>query len=67
VAGEPATGGTAGFGNAATTGGPLCPVVYQQGQVIALDPSSALYTALSANLRPYVPGQDDAGHSALAN
>ena len=53
VAGEPGTGGAAGFGNAATTGGPLWPTVYQQGQVIELDPAGCALQPRSAagNLR----------------
>ena len=68
VPGDPATGGAAGYGNAATTGGPLWPTAYQVGQVIVLDPAGALFAAIGAgNLRAYVQGQDDVGHAALAN
>ncbi len=68
VAGEPGTGGAAGYGNAATTGGPLWPVTYQQGQVIELDPAGPLFTQIGAgSLRAFVQGQDDAGHQSLAN
>jgi hypothetical protein len=68
TAGEPATGGAAGYGNASTTGGPLWPVTYKAGQVIVLDPAGALYATIGAgNLRAYVQGQDDRGGAALAN
>jgi len=62
------TGAPAGPGNAATTGGPLWPVTYQQGQVIELDPAGPLFTQIGAgSLRAFVQGQDDAGHQSLAN
>jgi hypothetical protein len=48
TAGEPATGGAAGFGSASTASGPLYPATYVRGQVIVLDPASALYTAIGA-------------------
>jgi hypothetical protein len=68
VAGEPGTGAPAGPGNAATTGGPLWPTVYQEGQVIVLDPAGAVYAQIGAgNLRAYVQGQDDVGHQAVSN
>jgi hypothetical protein len=76
VAGEPGTGGAAGFGNSATvspaTAGKygLWPQTFLAGTVIMLDPAPAngLYAAIGAgNLRTYVQGQDDAGHAALAN
>ena len=67
TAGEPGTGAPAGPGNAATTGGPLWPTTFIAGTTIVLDSASALYTALSGSLRPYVQGQDDRGGAALAN
>jgi hypothetical protein len=68
VAGEPGTGGAAGFGNASTSAGAvLWPTTYIAGTTIILDSASVLYTALSGSLRPYVQGQDDVGHAALAN
>ena len=76
VAGEPATGGVAGFGNAATaspaTAGKygLFPQTFIQGTVIVLDPvpANGLYAAIGAgNLRAYMQGQDDRGGAALAN
>jgi hypothetical protein len=74
TAGEPGTGGAAGYGNAATSAGygtfasgQLIP----PGTVMWLDSGtpSALYTALNGAgvLRAYVPGQDDVGHAALSN
>lgn len=36
------------------------------GTAIILDSASALYTALSGSLRPYVQGQDDRGGTALS-
>jgi hypothetical protein len=52
TAGEPATGGAAGHGNASTTGGPLWPVTYLKGQEIALDPAGAVYSQIGpGNLR----------------
>jgi hypothetical protein len=65
--GEPATGGVAGFGSSATTGGPLFAATFLAGTPILLDTASALYAALSASLRPYVQGTDDRGADALAN
>lgn len=68
VAGEPGTGGAAGFGNASTSAGAvLWPTTYIAGTTIILDSASALYTALSGSLRPYVQGQDDRGGAALSN
>jgi hypothetical protein len=68
AAGVPSTGGPAGYGSAATTGGPLWPVTYQAGTTLVLDPAGPLYAAIGrANLRTYVQGQDDVGHIALAN
>lgn len=68
VAGEPGTGGAAGYGNAATTGGPLWPETFTKGQVIMLDPAGALFSQIGAgNLRAYVQGQDDRGPSGVSN
>jgi hypothetical protein len=54
VAGEPATGGAAGYGSAATTGGPLWGTSYPKGTVIMLDPAGSLYNAIGAgNLRAF--------------
>jgi hypothetical protein len=68
VAGEPATGGVAGFGSSATVSGPLLPVTFIKGTTIILDPAGAVYAAIGAgNLRAYAQGQDDCGHAALSN
>jgi hypothetical protein len=68
VAGEPGTGGAAGYGNAATTGGPMWAILYKQDQVIMLDPAGALFAQIgSGNLRAYVQGSDDVSHLGLAN
>jgi hypothetical protein len=67
VAGEPATGGAAGFGSASTTGGPLWPMTYIKGTPIILDPASALYSAIGAgNLRAW-SDSEAVGHAGLAN
>ena len=68
AAGEPGTGGVAGYGNASISAGAvLWPTTFIAGTTIVLDGASALYTALSGSLRPYVQGQDDRGGAALAN
>ncbi len=70
AAGEPGTGGAAGFGNAATSAGAvLWPMTFQAGTTIILDPAGPLYAALGGltNLRLFTQGTDDAGHAALAN
>ncbi len=68
VAGEPGTGGAAGYGGAPTTGGLAWPQTFLEGTAIVLDPAGSLYTAIGAgNLRAYVQGQDDRGGAALAN
>ena len=85
VAGEPGTGGPAGFGNSATIvpsalsegkyGLPGMPLTLLEGTTIYADSAAGfatapqlLYQAIGAgNLRPYVQGQDDVGHAALAN
>jgi hypothetical protein len=68
VAGEPDTGGAAGSGNAATTGGPLWATTFLRNTVIVLDPAGPVYAQIGAsNLRAFVQGQDDVGHSAAGN
>lgn len=72
VAGEPGTGGAAGFGNTAISAGAEdWPMTFIAGTAIVLDSGtpSALYTALNTAgaLRAYVPGQDDVGHAAISN
>lgn len=69
VAGEPGTGGAAGYGNTSTSAGfGLYPQTFIQGTTIVLDPAGPLFTAIGAgNLRAYTQGTDDVGHAALAN
>jgi hypothetical protein len=68
TAGEPGTGGAAGYGSAATTGGPLWATAYARGQVIALDPAGPLYAQIGAgNLRAWSDGQDSAGRPGISN
>jgi hypothetical protein len=67
VAGEPGTGGAAGPGNAATTGGPIWPTTLVKGQAIMLDPAGPLYTLIGAgNLRAFID-TDTVGHACLSN
>lgn len=72
TAGEPGTGGAAGYGNSGTSSGyGVFPQVFVEGTAIELDPTGAVYaaiTAVNANaLRAWVPGQDDVGHGAVSN
>ena len=68
AAGEPATGGAAGYGSASTSAGAvLWPQTFIAGTAIVLDPAWALYAALSGNLRAYAQGEDDRGGAALGN
>ena len=72
VAGEPGTGGAAGFGNTAISAGAEdWATTITKGTAIVLDNGtpSALYTALNTAgvLRPYIPGQDDVGHESISN
>jgi len=68
VAGEPATGGAAGFGNASTTGGPLWGTRIPKGTSIMLDPAGPVYAQIGAgNLRAFIDGQDTVGHAGLHN
>jgi hypothetical protein len=69
VAGEPATGGSASYGNASISAGAvLWPQTFIAGTTIVLDPAGPLYAAIGAgNLRAYQQGHDDVGHAALSN
>jgi hypothetical protein len=80
TAGEPGTGGAAGYGGAPRvspgTGGKYdtLPLTFQPGMVIYADSSAGttgpqlLYQAIGAgNLRAFVDGQDNVGHAALGN
>lgn len=68
VAGEPATGGVAGYGSAATTGGPLFATTFLAGTPLILDPAGPLYAALNGAgaLRPFTDA-DTVSHQGLAN
>jgi hypothetical protein len=78
TAGEPGTGGAAGYGNSAFTDAaghwgssgatfPVGTVIFADSSVGTTGPQ-LLYAAIGAgNLRAYVQGQDDVGHQALAN
>ena len=62
AAGEPGTGGAAGFGSAAISAGAvLYPQTMIRGTPVVLDSASALYTYLNGQgvLRAYMQGQDD--------
>jgi hypothetical protein len=69
TAGEPETGGQAGFGSSATAGGQLWATTFIEGTPLVLDTASALYVSLNGAgaLRPYVQGTDDRGPAALSN
>lgn len=71
VAGEPGTGGAAGYGNQASvagTYGDIRPVTYKIGQLIALDPTGQLYAAIGAgNLRLVTPSQESGGGFGTSN
>jgi hypothetical protein len=71
VAGEPGTGGAAGYGNQASvagTYGDIRAVTYKIGQLIALDPAGQLYTAIGAgNLRLVTPSQESGGGFGTSN
>ena len=69
TAGEPGTGGAAGYGNASVSAGVgYFPQTFLAGTTIVLDPTGPLYAAIGAgNLRAYVQGQDDVGHASPAN
>jgi hypothetical protein len=75
AAGEPGTGGAAGFGNAASVSPPTATkyglnpaVTFLKGTPVLLDPAGSVFSAIGAgNLRNWVQGQDDVGHAGLAN
>jgi hypothetical protein len=68
VAGEPGTGGAAGFGNAPTASGQWLPLTFIKGTTIVLDPAGSVYAAIGAsNLRPFADGQDTRGAAAISN
>ena len=64
VAGEPGTGGAAGYGSSAT---PLSPATFVKGQAIVLDPAGPWFAAIGAgNLRAFTD-TDLVGRDALSN
>ena len=70
AAGEPGTGGAAGYGNTGISSGyGAFAQTFQAGTPIVLDSASPLYAFLNGAgaLRPFVDGQDWVGHAALAN
>jgi hypothetical protein len=69
VAGEPGTGGAAGYGSTAVSAGiGYFGQTFLAGTTIVADPAGALYAAIGAgNLRAYVQGNDDVGHASLSN
>ena len=70
TAGEPGTGGAAGFGNTGISAGYAAfPQSFQPGMPIVLESASSLYAALNGAgaLRPYVQGTDDVSHAAISN
>lgn len=69
VAGEPATGGAAGFGSTSVSAGVgYFPQTWLAGTAIVLDPAGAVYAAIGAgNLTAWRDGTDAVGHAALSN
>jgi hypothetical protein len=70
VAGEPGSGGAAGYGSASVSAGAvLFSQVIVRGTPVVLDPSSALYTFLNGQgvLRAWVQGADNVSHAATGN
>jgi len=66
--GESSTGGAAGYGSSATTGGPLFASTFLAGTPLILDTGSALYAAIGAgNLRAFTDGTDTTGREGLSN
>ena len=70
TAGEPGTGGAAGYGNTGISAGSAAfPQTFVPGTPIVLDSASPLYVYLNGQgvLRAWVQGADDVGHAALSN
>lgn len=70
TAGEPGTGGAAGFGNTGISAGYAAfPQTFVAGTLIVLDSASPLYTYLNGQgaLLPYQQGTDDVSHAAISN
>jgi hypothetical protein len=66
--GEPETGGAAGYGSAAVTGGQLFATTFLAGTPLLLDTGSALYAALNGAgaLRPFTDA-DTVSQATLGN
>jgi hypothetical protein len=70
VAGEPGTGGAAGYGNSSVTAGgeALWPTTFIKGTVIELDPAGSLFAAIGAgNLKSYTAAQESGGIDGVSN
>ena len=70
TAGEPETGGAAGYGNTGTSAGYAAfPQSFQPGTPIVLDSASPLYGYLDGQgaLRAYQQGTDDVSYAAISN
>jgi hypothetical protein len=71
VAGEPGTGGAAGYGNGALAAGQvdaLWPTTFIKGTPIMLDPAGALFAAIgSGNLKAFTAAQDSSGIDGVSN
>jgi hypothetical protein len=63
TAGQPGTGGVAGYGSAAVVSGQLYGTTFLAGTPLVLDTGSALYASLNGAgaLRLWVRGTDDVG------
>jgi hypothetical protein len=68
TAGEPGTGGAAGFGSAAVASGPLRNITYRAGTPLLLDTAGSLYAALNVAgaLRAFTDA-DAAGRPGISN
>jgi hypothetical protein len=69
TAGEPGTGGAAGFDSTGISAGYAAfPQILQPSTEIILDPAGPLYAAIGGgNLAAWAQGTDDVGHGALSN
>jgi hypothetical protein len=73
VAGEPGTGGAAGYGSALVSAG-IVPArwaagfTFIKGIVIMLDPAGAVYAAIGGgNLTPFTGAQESGGIDGVSN
>jgi hypothetical protein len=69
VAGEPGTGGAAGYGSSSTTGGEaLWPTTFSKGTPIVLDPAGSLFAAIGAgNLKAFTAAQESGGIDGVSD